>query len=629
MIKKIVTTNMNFSFFNNIKNRLRLLDVDFSAPWWNIIVSQKRYLIPAAAGEALYSVYRPFMIQFFGIIFSSGRLDYFIYLFIAWIAIYIISLGARICYSMLVLQSVYSVHFNAHRRFLQIDSLYHSSRSKGTILGKIDRSTRAYEDLMEVFCLNVVQMTAGVGASLFLLYYHNFWLGAGATILLSLILVVNIFALKYFIIPYEKQFIKADDKVKSVCVENLVQINLIQTCFVDDQMTDKVKKQDYEAMYKESELSLLYNLSYFCIRFLYLASVALVAWYVFSSIHGGLVNGISGIALLLSYLRGTNEFIRIEKPLKYAIKSITKIKDLFSFVMSFDKKNLYNKKDVSHTYKTRFTSNSKATSIEIKNLFFDYCSSEKIFEGHTFSLQVSKTQKSKLYGIIGPSGIGKSTFFSILGGQIRPTSGIVLVNNVPMYESKSSVRRKVLSMQNQVATNIRGTLKYNLLFGLPSSFSSKEVFSDDVLIMLLKQIGLWTLFNAKKGLYTFVGEGGITLSGGQRQRLNFANLYLRALFYKPHVVLIDEPTSGLDVIGEEAITNMIMSLTKDAVTFVIAHRIETITRASGLIDFSLLAKEKEISIYSHNELKNRSTYYQQLLAGNKKFLCGNDMFFPI
>jgi ABC-type multidrug transport system fused ATPase/permease subunit len=60
---------------------------------------------------------------------------------------------------------------------------------------------------------------------------------------------------------------------------------------------------------------------------------------------------------------------------------------------------------------------------------------------------------------------------------------------------------------------------------------------------------------------------------------------------------------------------MITLLAKKAATFVIAHRIKTLANAAGIIDFSLLTKEKSIKVYSHKELRKRSVYYKKLIAG--------------
>ena len=60
---------------------------------------------------------------------------------------------------------------------------------------------------------------------------------------------------------------------------------------------------------------------------------------------------------------------------------------------------------------------------------------------------------------------------------------------------------------------------------------------------------------------------------------------------------------------------MISTLAQDAVTMVIAHRLRTISNAVGILDFSLIAKEKDILFYTHDKLKKKSEYYKRLMGG--------------
>jgi ABC-type multidrug transport system fused ATPase/permease subunit len=256
------------------------------------------------------------------------------------------------------------------------------------------------------------------------------------------------------------------------------------------------------------------------------------------------------------------------------------------------------------------------------DLHFDYNEKTKVFEGHSLSLEVSKDQKSKLYGIIGPSGAGKTTLLSIFGGQLNPTSGEVKIGEVNIYKVTDNIRRDLIGLQMQTSTSLRGKLKYNLLFGLPDKYMFEDevddyetIYSDEDLIKVLKDVGLWSIFEDKDGLDTLIGEGGLNLSGGQRQRLNFAGLYLRCKYYKPSLILIDEPTSSLDEISEMAITRMINELAGMALTLVVAHRLKTLDYAVGILDASLFAESNKMIFYTRDELMNKSQYYQDLMSG--------------
>ena len=252
-------------------------------------------------------------------------------------------------------------------------------------------------------------------------------------------------------------------------------------------------------------------------------------------------------------------------------------------------------------------------SIEAHDLHFDYNPKARIFDQHNLSLSVPTSQPNKLYGIIGPSGMGKTTLLSLLGGQLKPSKGTVIINGVSIYDADDNIRRTLLAVQGQIASSLSGSVRRNLLLGLPLEGT---IYTDEQIINVLKEVGIWKIFEEKEGLATLIGESGLTLSGGQRQRLNFAALYLRAQYFKPAVILIDEPTSSLDEVSERAITTMISQLAKHSLTLVIAHRLRTLNDAIGILDFSLLEDEKTITFYNREELAQKSTYYRMLMQGD-------------
>ncbi len=88
------------------------------------------------------------------------------------------------------------------------------------------------------------------------------------------------------------------------------------------------------------------------------------------------------------------------------------------------------------------------------------------------------------------------------------------------------------------------------------------------------------LERAENGLDTMIGEGGIKVSGGEKQRLSIA----RALLRNPHLIIFDEATSALDSLTEEEISKTIrdISLRKDLITVMIAHRLSTVMHADKI-----------------------------------------------
>ena len=139
-------------------------------------------------------------------------------------------------------------------------------------------------------------------------------------------------------------------------------------------------------------------------------------------------------------------------------------------------------------------------------------------------------------GILGPIGSGKSTLLKMLAGLYRPTQGRVLIDGLDMsHIAREAMSRQVGYLQ-QDHRLFQGTLRENLLVGLPDP-------GDDVLKAVMSQTGLLQLVSAHPlGLDLPIFEGGKGLSGGQKQLLAFTRLILA----RPNVMLLDEPTASMD-----------------------------------------------------------------------------------
>ena len=107
------------------------------------------------------------------------------------------------------------------------------------------------------------------------------------------------------------------------------------------------------------------------------------------------------------------------------------------------------------------------------------------------------------------------------------------------------------------------------------------------------------------GYDTLVGERGLTLSGGQRQRVAIA----RALLAAPRVLLLDDATSSVDATTESRIKEALAEVMKGRTTFVIAHRMSTISLADEVI----VLEDGRISARgTHDELVETSPLYREI-----------------
>jgi ABC-type multidrug transport system fused ATPase/permease subunit len=595
----------------NLKEKVSIFSVDFKSHWTSVLWSQKIYLIIALACESVIQTFYTIYPLLVGWIIESQKYQYFGYLMLIWLSVVLLEYASHYYAAMLEIQCINSIQYNAFVHFLTVDPKYHAMKASGKLFAKIERCARAYEDLLDIILWDVLPIVISMVAVVFTFLVTDTKLGLTALCLLLIIALINIALNLFTSTAFEKKLIEADDKVKVLSVESLTQVQLIRSSFATAEIAQLGKKRNSAMMIKEGTGWLAFAASTVFSRVIYLISVFILGTILFNTVTAGTLSILSATTLLLTYINGTYEIIQIGRRLRKLIKSITRIQDLYSFIQKFGRQTF----PVLPTAVAPRGVPIRETaflSIQAQDLHFDYNPKAKIFEDHNLTLTVPLDQANKLYGVIGPSGMGKTTLLSLLGGQLHPERGTIIINGVPIYSVSDEQRRSLIALQGQIASNLSGTVRRSLLLGLPYDH---HIYDDTEIIEVLKEVGIWGIFEEKEGLNTQVGEAGLTLSGGQRQRLNFAALYLRALYFKPALILIDEPTSSLDEVSERAITRMISSLAQRALTLVIAHRIKTLDNAIGILDFSLLDGEKEIVFYSRNELEQRSSYYKKLIQG--------------
>lgn len=172
-------------------------------------------------------------------------------------------------------------------------------------------------------------------------------------------------------------------------------------------------------------------------------------------------------------------------------------------------------------------------------------------------------------GLIGSTGAGKTTLVDVLLGLLRPTTGRIAVDGVPITESSLHAWQRSLGYVPQEIFFTDASIAENIAFGVPSG----EIDYEQVVrCASLAQVHDFIINDLPEKYATLVGERGVRLSGGQRQRIGIA----RALYRDPDVLVLDEATSALDVVTEQAVMDAIEALAHKKTIVLIAHRLNTV-----------------------------------------------------
>ena len=211
--------------------------------------------------------------------------------------------------------------------------------------------------------------------------------------------------------------------------------------------------------------------------------------------------------------------------------------------------------------------------LQIRGLEFQYQESKRT----TLSNINLKINKGSKVGIIGPSGIGKSTFVNILLGLLPPTKGVILADNVDIHENINSWQKNIGYVPQHIYL-ADDTLRRNIAFGLKDELIDDELIKKVTIMANLEEMTA----NLDKGVETIIGERGARLSGGQQQRIGLA----RALYGNPSLLVLDEATSSLDTKSEKVVLNSVYSLDKSITVVMIAHRQNTLENCDVVYEIS-------------------------------------------
>lgn len=199
--------------------------------------------------------------------------------------------------------------------------------------------------------------------------------------------------------------------------------------------------------------------------------------------------------------------------------------------------------------------NNLENSIVLNNLSFSYG------EHQIFSNVNLIFEKNKKYAILGKSGTGKSTLFKLLIGDLTPTQGEILIDDIKVKDLNKKAINNIFQKVSQNLFMFSNTLKYNIC--LYDAYSDEEYKKALINANIYDRIN-----NLPEKSDTIFEESKITLSGGERQRIQLA----RALLQDSDVFLFDEITSNLDIEQAMLVEKTIYNLNKTVIS--IRHKID-------------------------------------------------------
>jgi ATP-binding cassette subfamily B protein len=233
--------------------------------------------------------------------------------------------------------------------------------------------------------------------------------------------------------------------------------------------------------------------------------------------------------------------------------------------------------------------------LNFQNVSFGYEKDEPILENITFDVQ-----PGQIVALLGSTGSGKTSLVNLLPRFYEYTSGRILLDDVELNRYPRTYLRHHIGIVEQEPFLFSRTIRENISYGVGREVSDAEVEAAAKSAAIHEVI-----LSFPEGYKTIVGEKGVTLSGGQKQRVTIA----RTILKNPRILIMDDSTSAVDTETEAEIRNALNSLMKDRTTFIIAHRIQSITAADLIL---VMDKGKIIQRGKHTDLVKQEGMYRQI-----------------
>ncbi|MEH2208047.1 MAG: ABC transporter ATP-binding protein [Nostoc sp.] len=234
--------------------------------------------------------------------------------------------------------------------------------------------------------------------------------------------------------------------------------------------------------------------------------------------------------------------------------------------------------------------------VAFENVKFGYNPDQLVLKGVNLH-----AYPGQMVALVGQTGSGKSTIINLILRFYDVSSGAVKIDDIDVRSvTQASLRRQIgIVLQDNLL--FTGTVAENIAFGAP--YATQADIEAAAQLANVHEF----ITSLPQGYTTQLGERGAPLSQGQRQLISIA----RAVLINPQILILDEATSSIDTRTEALVQNAIARLLQGRTSFVIAHRLSTVTQADQVL---VIQQGQIVEQGTHAELVNQQGVYANLYA---------------
>ena len=471
-----------------------------------------------------------------------------------------------------------------YSRMQRLSLAFHDQAQTGDLISRITSDIDSVQSFVTSGLLSALINCLTLVGMIGVMVYINWKFTLIALSVVPLLFLV-VFRYMRMIKKSSKQVREQEGKIASVIQEVLTSIHVVKAFAREDYEQRRLEEESLESIELALRARSLKAKLYPFVEIIVAIGTSLVLWFGARMVLDGTLSSGSLVVFIL-YLG------KMYRPMQ----ELSKMTDAYSkAAVGYDRirEVLEMESDVKDLPGARPAPRFKG-QIEFDNVTFGYEAERPIFQG--LSLRVEPGQVAAL---VGPTGAGKSSVFSLLSRFYDPLSGTVKIDGRDIKTFTQKSLREQISFVLQETLLFHGPIWRNIAYGKPGATRDE--------IIKAAQLANADEFIDKMphGYNTLVGERGVTLSGGQRQRIAIA----RAVIRNTPILLLDEATSGLDTASEQLVFEALGRLMKGKTCMVIAHHLSTIRSADVIyvVQDGAIAEQG-----THDELLAKAGLYAEL-----------------
>ena len=462
---------------------------------------------------------------------------------------------------------------------------FYSNNKSGEIISRVINDVEQTKTFVITGLMNVWLDMATIVIAVAIMFSMDFWL----TIVALSMLPVYAFSVKYFyarLRQLTKDRSQALAEVQGHLHERVQGMSVIRSFALEDYEQAQFDKRNINFLDRAMDHT-RWNAKTFSIvnTVTDVAPLLVIGFAAYQGIKGDL--SIGALVAFVAYMD------RLYNPLRRLVNSST---TLTQSVASMDRmfEFLDEKYDIEDSPGAKSLQNVQG-AIEFQDVSFSYNDEEEDVL-HNISLSV---KPGETIALVGMSGGGKSSLISLIPRFYDVTEGSILLDGTDIRTYQTRTLRDKIGMVLQDNILFSESVQANILMGNPEA-------TDEEVILAAKAANAHEfIMNLPEGYHTKIGERGVKLSGGQKQRVAISRVFLK----NPPILILDEATSALDLESEHLIQEALEKLAKDRTTFIVAHRLSTITHADRIV---VIEHGKISEIGKHKELMEKQGAYHDL-----------------